>query len=887
MSSSSWPGYGPSAPAPGGPSNQLQRTGSADRQKKPQSRQLLSCTKCRERKVKCDRTKPCSACCARGHPKECEFVVGEGNDYSPIQQSYEIRKLRAENQRLKEKLQAARLTQSGDEDDDEDSSDKKSSRTTSRAAASRQRRFKTGDRVDNLYFGTPGLANIVADFANLQFGTQSLTHTIPRGKDLYHHGQSSLYPFSILWPSGNGAGDMARSLLPPHDHVLQCLDVFQKRAQSCYFPHTPDELTRKEVERFLGDAVDYAERAPDMLALIFAMLATALQMGVYDRYGGWAEGAVEETRRNSDVYIAAAMQALRVASFMNTPTLLGIQTLVMIGPYLTNSGRFLDAWTLFGTTIRMAHSIGLHRNPQLLEPTPPLRESMIRKTLWWWMLHMDQQYSVTLGRPLGISGFGDCPPPEQLTTNPTILRLGEFVDHFTILARQILGSDGMMNVGRIDEFTDKLLGLWDTMPEALQFNESWSQEHTPLPDWPLEVMSAMLYAKVQSFLILLNRQRIERTQGVARENSPPGSMGPPPRPSTMQSSLYSEHPLHPAPLRGRSLVINSSCALIQAFMFLYLRKPEVLVCWTMGQQAFNASMILILDAWETENNVNIHWVDKAYLVFTELQKHGVHQLAELAVQRISDGLAVIGNRTAQRRQQAEASRSAYQPQLQIDEASMTDFQSDAVMGNTGMFLLEDLGLQTYSPHAFAPLGWHIAGSAHPSNPSNSTTPNIPSPIIPVSQVTAAPFPAVMSPYSMAPMGTASYSIGIPPQLSGVYQQPQSQQQQQQQQQRRLSTTPSAGPVRPQAAFTPINTDFSLQQPQRQQQHSPQELQQASQSFSQVRGPRHSSSSSHHHHHHHHQTSSHRHSTATGAGPRGINSHSHRLDRPPRSQQRRK
>lgn len=89
--------------------------------------------------------------------------MGEGNDYSPIQQSYEIRKLRAENQRLKERLQAARLTQSGDEDDDEESSDKKSSRTTSRAAASRQRRFKIGDRVDNLYFGTPGLANIVAD----------------------------------------------------------------------------------------------------------------------------------------------------------------------------------------------------------------------------------------------------------------------------------------------------------------------------------------------------------------------------------------------------------------------------------------------------------------------------------------------------------------------------------------------------------------------------------------------------------------------------------------------------------------------------------------------------------------------------------------------------
>lgn len=162
----------------------------------------------------------------------------------------------------------------------------------------------------------------------------------------------------------------------------------------------------------------------------------------------------------------------------------------MMGPYLTNTGRFLDAFTLFGTTIRMAHSIGLHRNPRCLDPTPPLRECTVRQTLWWWMLYMDQHYSVTLGRPLGISGFGDCPPPEPLTTNPTLLRLDEFFHQFTILARQILASDGLMNPLRIDEYTDKLVTLWDTMPETLQFNESWVRNSTQLPDWPLDVTSA-------------------------------------------------------------------------------------------------------------------------------------------------------------------------------------------------------------------------------------------------------------------------------------------------------------------------------------------------------------------------------------------------------------
>lgn len=174
---------------------------------------------------------------------------------------------------------------------------------------------------------------------------------------------------------------------------------------------------------------------------------------------------------------------------MSQPSLISIQALLILGPYLTNCGRFLDAWALFGTVIRLAHSIGLHRNPKYLDPIPPLRECTIRCTLWWWMLHVDQQYSMTLGRPLGISGIGDCPPPEPLTTNPVVLRLGEFVDQLTVLARQILSSNQLTDT-KVDVFTDKLIALWDTMPDTLQFKKSWIDEKPQLPEWPLDAMAA-------------------------------------------------------------------------------------------------------------------------------------------------------------------------------------------------------------------------------------------------------------------------------------------------------------------------------------------------------------------------------------------------------------
>lgn len=60
-------------------------------------------------------------------------------------------------------------------------------------------------------------------------------------------------------------------------------------------------MTKKELQRFLDDKAKNAELHPDMLALIFATVATGMQMGQYDRSGGrWDWDNLERTRRTSD-----------------------------------------------------------------------------------------------------------------------------------------------------------------------------------------------------------------------------------------------------------------------------------------------------------------------------------------------------------------------------------------------------------------------------------------------------------------------------------------------------------------------------------------------------------------------------------------------------------
>ncbi|BCS28134.1 Zn(II)2Cys6 transcription factor [Aspergillus puulaauensis] len=67
-------------------------------------RQSRSCKVCRARKVKCDRVRPCHACCTHGYPSKCVYEIAPGEDFKPISQLDEIRNLRAEIRELTSRL---------------------------------------------------------------------------------------------------------------------------------------------------------------------------------------------------------------------------------------------------------------------------------------------------------------------------------------------------------------------------------------------------------------------------------------------------------------------------------------------------------------------------------------------------------------------------------------------------------------------------------------------------------------------------------------------------------------------------------------------------------------------------------------------------------------
>lgn len=114
--------------------------------------------------------------------------------------------------------------------------------------------------------------------------------------------EGSMYPFPAMWDANTCVPGLY-SCFQPWEEVSSYLDSFLTRSESRAWPRLATEITRKEVERFLTDFERNAVAYPDMLALVFAALATGLQTGSYERNGNqWSAGSVSAVSTKGDLF---------------------------------------------------------------------------------------------------------------------------------------------------------------------------------------------------------------------------------------------------------------------------------------------------------------------------------------------------------------------------------------------------------------------------------------------------------------------------------------------------------------------------------------------------------------------------------------------------------
>lgn len=318
------------------------------------------CDQCRQRKIKCDRVIPCKNCVNRKTSELCSYSPEA--QANAVTQTVEISNLRKELSDLKIEYQVleAQVKSSRRTRDDKD---ERVSIQNSPSAGNRPCHCQVQCKrcMQSSGYNTFSADELLVDeLLKLQQCcrfSKSLSHPVPRLCDTDSYQDASAHPFSALWDATKKAIALVK-ILPERKDIHKCIQVFNDNIQSFGLPLQSGDNLGKDIALFLSDLEVNAEKCPSMLAFIFVILSQ----------GTWLLQSLEQATpkqsthrkggRESDVYLSAAMHSLTLSSYLNRPTLLALETLILINVYLINTGRFLDAYSLFGSITKLAQMIG-------------------------------------------------------------------------------------------------------------------------------------------------------------------------------------------------------------------------------------------------------------------------------------------------------------------------------------------------------------------------------------------------------------------------------------------------------------------------------------------------------------------------------------------------
>ena len=147
-----------------------------------------------------------------------------------------------------------------------------------------------------------------------------------------------------------------------------------------YLP-TPWILQRYE-PCFAADSLP----SPQELALICAIIALGDLVG---------------SNKSSWQLISGSLHLLRTSKFLTPPSLDTVATLSSIAVHLQHEGRLNEYWLLLGMVIRIAQSLGLHRDPRWIKNLSP-EEGEVRRRIFHTVAAQGTALSIMFGRPTAL-----------------------------------------------------------------------------------------------------------------------------------------------------------------------------------------------------------------------------------------------------------------------------------------------------------------------------------------------------------------------------------------------------------------------------------------------------------------------------------------------------
>ncbi|KAI1041785.1 hypothetical protein LB505_008446 [Fusarium chuoi] len=395
---------------------------------------LRSCTFCRQRKVKCDRQKPCSNCLRANN--DCSYPAGRGRAAKKSTQTLDAR-LVDRLQKLENIIK--QLTSHADAT----ANVLPSSSVTDRGSVSTPGGTRNNPSgVDN---SAPDasidqqLGRLIMDdsksyyvsnilWANLGNEIEELRDMLhdPLSEDDANNPTDASGPIpemtSLLGTSASVLGyrSLCNSLLsyhPPMHLSVTLLNIFIENVLPLvHIFHMPT------TEQWFWDSIvslDTLDRNAE--ALLFSIYYSS----VISMDDGQCLGVLGESRSISlNKFRFAVEQAMARANLLNTQSLVLLQAAVLFLSGLRNEDDSRTTWSLTSLIFHIAQAMGLHRDGTTFGLKP--FDTELRRRLWWHICLLDMRSSEFHGyEPIVRDDMFDTKPPLNINDSDIIPHMTE------------------------------------------------------------------------------------------------------------------------------------------------------------------------------------------------------------------------------------------------------------------------------------------------------------------------------------------------------------------------------------------------------------------------------------------------------------------------------
>ncbi|PCH44393.1 hypothetical protein WOLCODRAFT_138977 [Wolfiporia cocos MD-104 SS10] len=387
----------------------------------------LSCAECRRLKLRCSRVFPCTSCVKKGCAAICpegSLTTGKGNRFVLANTEVlheKITSLASRVRQLEDALLEAHSQISLEPHPLLSEELLQIKRPLEREAPEEvppEPEPDTAEAIDavgSLSITDAGHTKFFGTTANAWY----LLQNEEGGEDAAESPQGSspsdapwpsyAFPF---WTSASDAASVRESLiesLPDESEARRLAALYFEHAAWMYTPIPQAEFYSSVLARFYEQraavAIDQDVMDSHRLSILFLVIAMGLMLDL----------TKPPSTSEAMHYYQLSRAALSVDSILEHQTIPAIQALLLMCHFMFLSNVENPRWALMGLTVKLALTLGLHRDGNKWNLNP--EEAFRRRTLFYELLTYDSWQSLTFGRPPSLSmSFIDCQIPENPTT---------------------------------------------------------------------------------------------------------------------------------------------------------------------------------------------------------------------------------------------------------------------------------------------------------------------------------------------------------------------------------------------------------------------------------------------------------------------------------------